>query len=104
MFDGIIEFFKNIYENCLAILQAFFKWLGDLLTSFGDSILQQIADVCPDLSSYWSEVSNLNEWVPVINSFFPLYEAGIVISLFFAFIAVFITVKLVVKIFIPFVG
>ena len=101
---SIIDFFSNIFNYIVDSASAILSWLLGLLTSAFTPLLQLIADSLPDLSSYWSMLDPLLDYLPVVNTFFPLYESGYFISIYVAFIGVFITVKLVVKIFIPFVG
>ena len=102
--DYIINFFKDIYNNIVSVFSAILHWLIDLVTSACDSLLETITDSIPDLSNFWNNLQVVSEYTSFINVFFPLREAVILIAAYFAFISVFIIVKLTIKIFIPFVG
>lgn len=100
----IIDFFSHIYDYILDAFSSCLDWLLGLFSSAFDSLLTPIADALPDLSSYWSSISFFAEDLPIVNYFFPLYEAGFFIVSYFSFVLVFLVAKYVIKIFIPFVG
>ena len=100
----IIDFFSRIFEYILDAFSYCLNWVLDLLTTAFDTLLNPIAQALPDLSSYWSQSSVLADYLPVVNFFFPLYEAGFFIVTYFTFLFVFLVAKYVIKIFVPFVG
>lgn len=100
----IIDFFSNIFTYLVDAASAVLSWFLGLLIAPLEPLLQLIADAVPDCSSYWSSLSELTDFLALVNTFFPLYESGLFISFYASFIAVFLLVKYIVKIFIPFVG
>lgn len=102
--NAIIQFFTDIYNKTIDLFSSCISWLVSLFTSTFDSFLDLLIEAVPDLSSYWDRLSVISSYTSFINKFFPLQEAGIFIGLYFVFIGVFLTVKYIVKCFIPFVG
>lgn len=101
---AIIDFFSDIFNKVLDLLSSCVNWLVSLFTSTLDSFLELLADVIPDLSSYWDLLSVIVPYTSFLNRIFPLQEAGVFIGLYLVFIGVFLTVKYIVKCFVPFVG
>jgi hypothetical protein len=102
--SSIIDFFSHFFDYILDAFSSCLSWFLDLISSTFDSVLVPLADAIPDLGSYWSLLSGVAPYYAVLNSFFPLHECGYFIAAYFAFSFVFLVVKYVVKIFIPFVG
>lgn len=99
-FQFILDLINGIWQF---ILDCFYFFL-DLFTSFFNSLLQGICDVIPDLSPMWAIMSTISPYWTFANEWVALnFAVGCLIA-YLAFLAIMIPVKLIIKIFIPFVG
>lgn len=99
-FRFILDLINGVWDF---ILDCFYFFL-DLFTSFFNSLLQGIVDVIPDLSSMWNILSFISPYWTFANKWVALDFAFGCLAAYLAFLAIMIPVKLIIKIFIPFVG
>lgn len=104
IFNSVISFFSDIVSWVLALFSHCLSWLLGLLSSSINSLLDSLVDSIPDLSSFWGEGSVLSSYLGLLDCWIAVDVGFSLILVYFSFIVIMITVKLVVKLFIPFVG
>lgn len=100
----IFDFFKRIYDYVLSLFAFCYEWILGIIQSSLDSLLSAVADAIPDLSSYWSSLQVIQPYTAFVNQWVALDTALVLIGAYFAFVAVMIPTKLIIKLFIPTVG
>lgn len=104
IFHSIISFFSDIVSWVLSLFSHCLSWFLGFLSSSVNSLLEPLADSIPDLSSFWGEGSVLSSYLGLLNCWIAVDVGFSLIMAYFSFIVIMITVKLVVKLFIPTVG
>lgn len=104
IFNAIISFFQDIVSWVLALFSHCFSWFLGLLSSAINSLLDPLVDSLPDLSSFWGEGSVLSSYLGLLNCWIAVDVAFSLILAYFSFIVIMISIKLVIKLFIPTVG
>ena len=118
IFDLIISFFSWVAENLAAFFNFFldlinnffillldiFYYFLQLFTAFFNSLLLPIANALPDLSPMWQLCSAIAPYWSLANDWVALNFAFGCLVAYLAFLAVMIPAKLIIKLFVPFVG
>lgn len=104
VFQAVIDFFSAIVDWVVLLfsrcLEYFFSILADLI----EGILAGIDSVIPDLSSYFANLNVITPYVGFINNWIALDVAFTLLGLYLTYISLMISVKLIIKLFIPTVG
>lgn len=85
----------------LDAIKSFFEWLLTYIKDILNTLLMPLAEKLPDMSFDFSPVS---PYVAFVNSWIALDTGLFLLASYFIFIIVMISVKLIVKLFIPTVG
>lgn len=102
--NAVLEFFLDIVVWVVKLFSRVFEWLLDAIKTWVDSLLSPLVDLIPDLSSYWDNLSAIAPYYDFVNSWVALDVGLSLLSAYFFYIVVMITVKLIIKLFIPTVG
>lgn len=102
--NAIVNFFLNIYNWIKSIVSDCLTWLLDLIYTFIEPLLSPLADALPDLSSAWDSFQVIAPFTAFVNRWVALDFAITLLTAYFAFILIMISVKLIIKLFIPGVG
>lgn len=100
----IIDFFVRIYDWIVSLASSIWSWFIELMESSVSSILNTVLDLVPDFSAMWSFLQPVQPYTAFLNKWIALDTATTLLTAYFAFIITMISVKLVVKLFIPTVG
>ena len=103
-FNVVIEFLQRLYEWVLLLFSRCIEWLLNAIKLWIDSLLTSLVDLVPDLSSYFGYLSVISPYWNFACQWVALDVALSLLGYYFAFISVMITVKLIIKLFIPTVG
>lgn len=85
----------------LDAIKSFFEWLLTYVKDIINTLLMPLAEKLPDLSFDFSFIA---PYVSFVNSWIALDTGIYLLASYFVFIIVMISVKLIVKLFIPTVG
>lgn len=99
-FDWINSFFSKIWSFFSDILY----WFIDLFRDYINNSLNPLVDSVPDLSPMWNLFSMISPYYYFANEWVALDFAFVCLAGYLLFLSVMIPVKLIVKLFIPFVG
>ena len=94
--------FFAIIEYVLEALKKVFDWILDFFLEAVNSLLEPVVDSVPDLSQFWGD--NFSAFLYHANNWVDLGLLATLATAYFIFILGMIIVKLVLKLFVPFVG
>ena len=100
----IISFFENLLKWVVHIAKAVWDWLVDWITKGIDVLLSPLVDAIPDISNVWDTLRPLSPYTAFLNQWIALDYAITLLSAYFTYIAIMISVKLIIKLFVPTVG
>lgn len=90
MFDSILNAFKALWD-----------WIVNVIKDTINALLSPLADLLPDLSY---SLGSVGDALAFANSWVALDYAFSLLGFYFVFIITMIIIKLVIKLFVPFVG
>lgn len=102
--NAIVEFFVNIYEWIKSIFSQCLSWFLDLIYNSLSVLVAPIAEALPDLSSAWDSFQVVAPFTAFVNQWIALDFAFQLLIAYFTFILIMISVKLIIKLFVPTVG
>lgn len=102
--NAVLEFFLDLVNWVVKLFSRVFEWLLDAVQTWIDSLLSPLVDSVPDLSSYWDNLSVIAPYYNFVNSWVALDVGLSLLGVYFVYILVMISVKLIIKLFIPTVG
>lgn len=102
--NEIFDFFAKIWDWTISLFSACLDWFLDILASLITSLLSGLASALPDLSEGWNALSVVYPYVNFVDNFVAVKYGFALLTAYFAFIIPMITVKLIIKLFIPCVG
>ena len=115
-FNSIFNFFKQIWDWFVDLYLDFFNWLWQGLLSIYNSVtcacsewfdntIGSVLELIPDFKELFSShYSKIEPYLSYFGEWFGLDTCLTLLSSYFVFIVVMITVKLIIKLFIPTVG
>lgn len=107
MLDGIInilnEFLKVLCYPILWACKQFFYWFSSvLIEELSPESYAQLKNFIPDINS--TSASRITPFLGYVNEWIPLDVAFSCLTIYFEFLLVMVTIKLVIKLFIPTLG
>lgn len=102
--SAIIDFFVSIVDWVVSLASSVWSWFLNLIESSLSPVLDTVLDLIPDLSPMWGYLSPVQPYTAFLNKWIALDTASTLLSAYFIYIFTMISVKLVVKLFIPTVG
>lgn len=102
--NAIVDFFVQIYDWVVSLFSDCLQWFLDLLYSFIEPLIAPLVDAVPDLSVAWSYFQPFAPYTAFLNKWIALDYGITLLTAYFTFILIMISVKLIVKLFIPTVG
>ena len=115
-FYSIFNFFSKIWDWIVAFILDFFNWLWQGLftiynsvtcafSSWYDQLIGSVFDLFPNLKELFdTHYSKIEPLLSYFGEWIGLDTCFLMLSLYLSFVVVMITVKLIVKLFIPTVG
>ena len=103
-FNLIIEFFSSILDWVLLLFSRCIEWLLDAIKIWIDIQLSPLVSLVPDLSSYFGHLSVIAPYWNFACAWVALDVALYFLGAYLIYIVIMITVKLIIKLFIPTVG
>ena len=100
----IFEFFSNILDWCLGIFSFCLNWFLDAIATAINALLSPLAEALPDLSPAWGKLAVLSHYINFIDEWIAIKYGFTLLASYFAFILLMITIKLIIKLFVPCVG
>lgn len=100
----IFEFFSNILDWCLGIFSFCLNWFLDAIATAINALLSPLAEALPDLSPAWGKLAVLSPYINFIDEWIAIKYGFTLLASYFAFILLMITIKLIIKLFVPCVG
>lgn len=115
-FTSIADFFVSIWDWIILFFEDFFIWLwsgicelwdtiSEVFVNWYESFIDSVFDLLPDLQKFFDgPYREIEPYLQYFGEWFAIDVAFSLLTAFFAFVVVMITVKLIIKLFIPMVG
>ena len=100
----IVSFFLNIVSWVIALAKEVFILFLTYFYECVDAILLPVAESIPDLNAYFSSFDSIAPYFYFANNFVAFNVGASLVTAYLIFLICMITVKLIVKLFIPTVG
>lgn len=96
----LCDIWVNLFNWLTNVLSDLWGWFSDAFSGMLDSLLPSESTI-ETIYTYWGVISH---WYNFVENWFPLTYFFILVFAYFAFLGVMISVKLIIKLFVPFVG
>ena len=103
-FHIVVEFLSSLLDWVLLLFSKCVEWFLDAIKLWIDFLLTPLVALIPDFSPYFSYLSVIAPYWNFACQWVALDVALYFLGAYFSFIVVMITVKLIIKLFIPTVG
>lgn len=100
--NAIIDFFSDIVTWVVLLFTKIWEWLVSLLRDLIDPFLSPLSSLIPDLN--FDSLDVIAPYVSFVNRWIALDYGFVLLTAYFTFIVVMISIKLIIKLFIPTVG